>query len=222
MKNGMAVKIKEAFLATLNKLGKLLDNVHFPDLSKFKFGKSSKSSTSTYSYPAPAYMVTPNQDQKFVRVRRFGSFLAAKFTALKLSVKKLAAKLVLNVKENGRIKVSDKSFRLFGAAIAGIIFLFVIWLNFGFVKVSQGIETTRGPSEDKNIFISKTDNVSREDLVVAVLPGTGVDSEELLVAGTIFSSNDEYYAIYDGEVIWQVPIDQIRGKVVFAKPTQSP
>lgn len=222
MINGLAAKLKEAFLSIFNKLRKILNSIHFPEFSKLKGGKSSKSSTSPYSYPAPAYLVTPKQDQKFIRVRKFGSFLVAKFTALKLSVNKLTTKLVSKINENGRIKVSDKSFRLFGAAIAGAIFLVIIWLNFGFVKVSQGIETTRGPSENKNIFISKTDNVSRDDLVVAVLPGTGVDSDELLVAGTVFSSNEQYYAIYDGEVIWQIPIDQIRGKVVFAKPTQSP
>jgi hypothetical protein len=38
----------------------------------------------------------------------------------------------------------------------------------------------------------------------------------------VFSKNDETYALYDGEVIWQIPIGSIRGKVLFAEATQTP
>jgi hypothetical protein len=222
MINGLATKLKEAFLSISHKLKKIFSNIHFPDFSKLKGGKSSKSSTSGYSYPAPAYLVSPDQDKKFIRFRKFGSFLTAKFASLRSLINRQIAKFVSKINKDGRLKISDKSVRLFGTAIASVIFLLVISVNFGFVKVSQGIDTTRGPSENKTMFISKTDTASSNDLVVAVLPGTGNGSEELLVMGTIFSSNEEFYAIYDGEVIWQVPFDQIRGKVLFAKPTQSP
>jgi hypothetical protein len=60
------------------------------------------------------------------------------------------------------------------------------------------------------------------DLLVASL---GVDqdtNQEILVMGTVFSKNDQTYALYDGEVIWQITAEQIRGIVLFAEATETP
>jgi hypothetical protein len=53
----------------------------------------------------------------------------------------------------------------------------------------------------------------------------GVDQDtnkEILVIGTVFSKNDQTYALYDGEVIWQITAEQIRGIVLFAEATEAP
>jgi hypothetical protein len=57
-----------------------------------------------------------------------------------------------------------------------------------------------------------------EDLVVALLPG----GQGLLIMGSVFSVNDQSYALYDGEVIWQIPLADIKGVVMFANATQIP
>jgi hypothetical protein len=40
--------------------------------------------------------------------------------------------------------------------------------------------------------------------------------------GSVFSVNDQSYALYDGEVIWQIPLADIKGVVMFADATQIP
>lgn len=54
---------------------------------------------------------------------------------------------------------------------------------------------------------------------MAVQPGSPEDAPELII-GTVFSSNEETYALYDGEVIWQIPLADLKGKVLFAEATQ--
>ena len=115
----------------------------------------------------------------------------------------------------------NKKNSIVGGVIAAILVtgIFSI-IKFDLVKVSQGIETSRGPADSKTFLVGKTDKFEVNDLVVAQLPGTTGD-ENLLVA-SIFSQNTEFYALYDGEVIWQVAKDSLLGKVYFAEATQLP
>jgi hypothetical protein len=69
------------------------------------------------------------------------------------------------------------------------------------------------------VFIEKTDTAIQNDLIVALLPGSG-DAKTLII-GTVFSSNEETYALYDGEVIWQIPLADLKGKVLFATALES-
>jgi hypothetical protein len=113
---------------------------------------------------------------------------------------------------------------LFGGigAIIVIILLIVGFANFAFVTTEQGIETTLGSSEGRTVLIAKGSTASQSDLVVAVLPGTTDTDAEQLIMGTVFSMNDQTYALYDGEVIWQIPLDDVKGRVLFASATQVP
>jgi hypothetical protein len=222
MMKSLATKLKENYLLVSNNLRKLLRHMPVPNFSKLRFRKSTSSADSTYSYPAPAYFDATSNDKKLVGLQKVGAFVKTFFASLRSFLKRSTSKLGSSVNTTDREKLNIKSIRVIGLSAASVFFLLVIFINFGFVKVSQGIETTRGLADNKTVFISKTNTVSNNDLAVAVLPGTGDDSEELLVMGTVFSSNAEYYAIYDGEVIWQIPLDQIRGKVLFAKATQVP
>jgi hypothetical protein len=36
--------------------------------------------------------------------------------------------------------------------------------------------------------------------------------------GTVFSKNDETFAVLGDDVVWQVPVGDLRGKVWFATP----
>jgi hypothetical protein len=90
------------------------------------------------------------------------------------------------------------------------------------VTVTSGIETTLGSSENRTVLTLRTSDAAQDDLLVASL---GVDIEtnkEILVMGTVFSKNDQTYALYDGDVIWQITAEQIRGKVLFAEATEAP
>lgn len=113
---------------------------------------------------------------------------------------------------------------LFGGmgAIIVIILLIVGFANFAFVTTKQGIETTLGSSDGRTVLIAKGSTAAQSDLVVAVLPGTTDTDAEQLIMGTVFSMNDQTYALYDGEVIWQIPLDDVKGRVLFASATQVP
>lgn len=107
-------------------------------------------------------------------------------------------------------------------AIVFIILLIVGFANFSFVTTKQGIETTLGSSDGRTVLIAKGSTAAQNDLVVAVLPGTAESDSEQLIIGTVFSMNDQTYALYDGEVIWQIPLDEVKGRVLFASATQEP
>jgi hypothetical protein len=95
-------------------------------------------------------------------------------------------------------------------------------LNFSSVTVTSGIETNLGSSENRSVLTLKASDANQGDLLVASL---GVDqdtNQEILVMGTVFSKNDQSFALYDGEVIWQITAEQIRGIVLFAEATEVP
>lgn len=107
-----------------------------------------------------------------------------------------------------------------GIVVLGlVIFSFA---RFQVVTVAQGIETTLGASEERTVLIAKASEAERNDLIVAVLPGSGVEGKEVLILGSVFSENGETYAVYDGEVIWQIPLSDLRGMVMFASATEAP
>lgn len=95
-------------------------------------------------------------------------------------------------------------------------------LSIDSVTISEGIATNRGPGNGQTVLIDKTTTANQGDLVVGVMPGTSGTEDEKYVMGTVFSSNDETYAVYDGNVVWQVPIKELRGKVLFATPEEFP
>lgn len=105
--------------------------------------------------------------------------------------------------------------------IAGAVVVIAIILlaKFEFVTVDAGIETSLGDAKGTTVLIDKGAPVDRNDLIVAVQPG-GAEGTESLIIGTVFSFNDETYALYDGEVIWQIPLSELKGKVLFASATQ--
>lgn len=112
---------------------------------------------------------------------------------------------------------------ILGAAGAIVLIVGISLLaNFKVVTVAQGIETTLGVSEGRTVIIANAETAAQNDLIVAVLPGSQNSDEETLLIGSVFSLNGETYAVYDGEVIWQVPLSDLRGKVMFASATEAP
>lgn len=113
------------------------------------------------------------------------------------------------------------------AVVAGVSTLvaatgLALLLSVASVTVTSGIETTLGSSENRTVLTLRASDANQGDLLVASL---GVDietNEEILVMGTVFSKNDQTYALYDGEVIWQITAEQILGKVLFAEATETP
>lgn len=95
-------------------------------------------------------------------------------------------------------------------------------MTFELVTVSEGITTNHGPGDGQTVLIHKTTEAAQSDLVVGIMPGTTGTENEEYVMGTVFSLNDETYAIYDGEVVWQVPLPELKGKVLFSTPEQTP
>lgn len=109
-----------------------------------------------------------------------------------------------------------------GGATLVVALGLTLLLNFSPVTVTSGIQTTLGSSENRSVLTLKSSDANQGDLLVASL---GVDqdtNQEILVMGTVFSKNDQTYALYDGEVIWQITAEQIRGIVLFAEATEVP
>lgn len=126
-------------------------------------------------------------------------------------------KLISSVKDSK----NSKSI-LIGAFSAILVLLVVAVTKFGFVTADKGIDTTDGPAAGKRLFILKTHNASQGDVVVVKAPGTAENEPEALILGSLFGSNDDYYAVYDGKVIWQVVHNDLRAVVFFTEPTQLP
>lgn len=97
-----------------------------------------------------------------------------------------------------------------------------VLVSFTNLTVSSGIDTTLGASENRTFLTLRASDASQGDLLVASLGLDSNSNQEILVIGTVFSKNDETYALFDGEVIWQVTSEQIRGIVLFAEATESP
>lgn len=119
-------------------------------------------------------------------------------------------------------KVKKSVVVIAGGATLVVALGLTLLLNFSPVTVTSGIETTLGSSENRSVLTIQASDANQGDLLVASL---GVDqdtNQEILVMGTVFSKNDQTYALYDGEVIWQITADQIRGKVLFAEATEVP
>ena len=119
-------------------------------------------------------------------------------------------------------KVKKSVVVIAGGATLVVALGLTLLLNFSSVTVTSGIETTLGSSENRSVLTIQASDANQGDLLVASL---GVDqdtNQEILVMGTVFSKNDQTYALYDGEVIWQITADQIRGKVLFAEATEVP
>lgn len=115
-----------------------------------------------------------------------------------------------------------KTVILSGIGALLLIFVVIFITRFEFVTTAQGIETTLGSSENRLVLIDTSAEAQREDLVVAVLPGQTPDAGQQLLMGSVFSMNDQTFALYDGEVIWQIPLQDVKGVVVFAEATEMP
>lgn len=114
---------------------------------------------------------------------------------------------------------SNKKKVIFGASAFLIVVLSLsLIIRFDVVTASQGIDTTLGSSVNRTVIIDTAVTAQPEDLVVALLPG----GQGLLIMGSVFSVNDQSYALYDGEVIWQIPLADVKGVVMFADATQIP
>jgi hypothetical protein len=112
------------------------------------------------------------------------------------------------------------AFAIGGAALVVIVAV-VLLLTFRFVTPDQGITTNLGSGKGHTVLIQKVGPFAAEDLVVAALPGSGDGGQQELIIGTVFSLNDQTYALYDGQVIWQIPLGDIIGKVLFAQAIES-
>lgn len=104
-------------------------------------------------------------------------------------------------------------------AVPVIVIAVILVAKFEFVTPNVGIKTSAGPIPGASVLIEKGAAIAPNDLIVAVQPGSPEDAPELII-GTVFSSNEETYALYDGEVIWQIPVGDLKGKVLFAEATQ--
>jgi hypothetical protein len=113
------------------------------------------------------------------------------------------------------------AFVLAGAGVTVAVVVAVL-VNISYLTVTTGIETNLGTSENRTVLTLKANDANQGDLLVASLGLDNETNEEILVIGTVFSKNDQTYALYDGEVIWQITAEQIRGKVLFAEATETP
>lgn len=124
-------------------------------------------------------------------------------------------------------KLSLKKFKGFGKnkklvlVVAGAAVVLAVAIT-GFVRlevvtVTKGIPLVSGKSTGTTVMIDKFAEVTRGDVIVGVLPGTE-KSEKKTIMGSIFSQNDQTYALFDGEVIWQLPIKDLVGKALFVEP----
>jgi len=95
------------------------------------------------------------------------------------------------------------------------------YVRFDFVTATQGIDTTLGESANRAIVIDTFADVARTDLVAAKLPYPKDDGSDAILIGTVFSDNTETVAVYDGEVIWQIPVGDVLGTVMFATATEA-
>lgn len=109
-----------------------------------------------------------------------------------------------------------------GSVIVGalVVIALIFFAKFEFVTVDAGIDTSAGEAKGATVLIEKNATVMPNDLVVTIFPGGIEGDDQALLIGTVFSFNEETYALYDGEVIWQVPLGDLKGKVVFASATQ--
>jgi hypothetical protein len=119
-------------------------------------------------------------------------------------------------------KVKKSVALIAGAATLVVALGLTLLLNFSSVTVTSGIETTLGSSENRSVLTVKASDANQGDLLVASLGLDQDTNQEILVIGTVFSKNDQTYALYDGEVIWQITAAQIRGIVLFAEATEVP
>lgn len=121
-------------------------------------------------------------------------------------------------------KSGSKRTRL--AVLAGASLLLVAASTYGYVRfdivtAAQGIDTTFGKSVDRAVIVDTVVDVAPNDLVAALLPGSSADGESAVLIGTVFSENTETVAVYDGDIIWQIPVGDILGTVLFASATES-
>lgn len=116
------------------------------------------------------------------------------------------------------LRNNKKKVILGASALVLVVLSLSLILRFEIVTANQGIDTTLGSSENRTVIIDTAVTAQPEDLVVALLPG----GQGFLIMGSVFSVNDQSYALYDGEVIWQIPLADIKGVVMFADATQIP
>ena len=116
------------------------------------------------------------------------------------------------------VRSNKKKVILSASALVLVVISLSLILRFEIVTANQGIDTTLGSSENRTVIIDTAVTAQPEDLVVALLPG----GQGFLIMGSVFSVNDQSYALYDGEVIWQIPLADIKGVVMFADATQIP
>jgi hypothetical protein len=112
----------------------------------------------------------------------------------------------------------------FALIVVGVLLIVVStygFTRFDFVTASQGIDTTFGASANLTVIVDSTKDVAPQDLVAAKLPQVSGDGVDGVLIGTVFSENTETVAVYDGDVIWQIPVGDILGTVMFATATES-
>jgi hypothetical protein len=123
-----------------------------------------------------------------------------------------------------RRTASAKRFRLIAIVGLGLVVVGASTYGltrFDFVTATQGIDTTLGISANRGFVLDTADDVAPNDLVAALLPNADEESLDGVLIGTVFSENTETVAVYDGEVIWQIPVGNVLGTVLFATATES-
>lgn len=119
-----------------------------------------------------------------------------------------------------KLKVSGKNTKFIYIAAGGTLVLALVitaFVRLEVVNVSKGIPLTSGESTGSSVMIDKFATVERGDVIIGVMPGTKHEDKKTLL-GSVFSQNDQTYAIYDGEVIWQLPLEDLIGKALFVEP----
>lgn len=101
-----------------------------------------------------------------------------------------------------------------------VVFLTVGLVRFEYVTATSGISNSLGSGANQTVLIDKGAHIERNALVVAKLPKAANATSDQYVMGVVFSFNDQTYAIYDGKVIWQIPVANIKGEVLFAEPSK--
>lgn len=106
---------------------------------------------------------------------------------------------------------------LAAASVAVLALAITALVRLEVVTVTKGIPLTSGKSTGTSVMIDKFADVKRGDVIVGVLPGTKKEDKKTIM-GSVFSQNVQTYALFDGEVIWQLPLKDLVGKALFVEP----
>jgi hypothetical protein len=182
--------------------------VEIPEKTETKLGESKVAKT--------AKKVSANVTKQTKKIVAGAVKAAKKSTPL---LTNLSAKVSAQAKKLFTAKRSTKRGKLvLLISISAVVLTLAITalIRLEVISVTKGIPLMSGESTGTSVMVDKFAEVKPGDVIVGVLPGTKKEEKQTLL-GSIFSQNDQTYAIFDGEVIWQLPLKDLVGKALFVE-----